>query len=317
MMASYADGTVGTAHDGTPVKFSTAIGRFVPAATWKAFEPNAGAKSPTSEADVADVKEANDEADRSRILASRSKQFMDVMGDTPTGPAYASSMLDLGPVHIGNPIRTAINMFNKPLAAKLNELDNINAATWAKLREKGAGAVRGFEATGPAGWQQAFPSTANWGPANQAAAKRFANEQAENTRRAAFVQGYVNSGRGGSAQAEQAYDAMPSGTDPTHLAGWSQQLPDAQRRAAQLYAGSTAPPGSPKNPFVPRNAAEAHWIAQNHPGASVLDTDGRVITAPGARPMPGAAAPRRGQPMDLTGSLLNGPDPTNPQLVFN
>ena len=87
-------------------------------------------------------------------------------------------------------------------------MDAINAATWAKLREIGSGAIRGFEAQGSTGWQRGFPHTANLGTTNADITDRWDNEYSQAVPRAAFVQDFIHARKGGYAAAEAAYDAQ-------------------------------------------------------------------------------------------------------------
>ena len=53
--------------------------------------------------------------------------------------------------------------------------------------------------------------------------------------------------------------------------GWTKALPKAQRAAALMYKGATAPAGDKSNPYVPTSAAQ---FTKLPPGSWVLDDDG-------------------------------------------
>lgn len=69
-----------------------------------------------------------------------------------------------------------------------------------------------------------------------------------------------------------AQEPTAQGT-PAREKGWSKALPAPQIETAKKFKGTTAPSGDPKNPFVPRNAAEFKNIP---PGKSYVDDDGSI-----------------------------------------
>lgn len=250
-----------------------------------------------------------DELRIKRQLLSRANDFMAQQSadrgtdhGTATGPVYGDTLTHgLG---VGNIAKALSGLAGQGTPQQLEKMDRINGATWQWLKEQGTGAIRGFEA---GDWKTAFPHTSNYGTTNQDITERLARETAEQEKNLAFVQAFVNSGKGGYGAAQAAYDAQRRGggrTAPAAPLGQPAARPPApsapapsapapsapapqatakQQSALKLYAGTQAPPGDRKNPFVPRSRAEAEWVRSAHPGAYILDTDGTVIATPGGR----------------------------------
>jgi hypothetical protein len=181
-----------------------------------------------------------------QALATRAQQFMAAQGTGPnavaTGPIYGHIKLpllgDLGSP--GQLVRSMIDgVTGDNQAARLQSMDSIANQTWPLMRPAGQGRLLQTEA---AAFKKAFPSTENWGQANQAAAARFQKEAADAAAQTTFVQAFVNGGKGSVADALKAYGtqpkgAAPAGPSPTAAATPTRRL--SPQEAASLPAGTS------------------------------------------------------------------------------
>jgi hypothetical protein len=176
--------------------------------------PQDNPAAPIAAEDAAGLKKMLLDLETKRILATRSNDFMARQGQ---GPSAVSTGQVYGDIPLVNHVipnfakvaRAGIDaVTHDDQAARIGKMDAINAETWAKLREIGSGAIRGFEAQGPTGWQQGFTHTANMGTTNADIRDRLNKEYAEAVPRAAFVQNFVHTRQGGYGAAEAAYDAQ-------------------------------------------------------------------------------------------------------------
>lgn len=162
-------------------------------------------------------------------LARRATQFMSLQnqGDgISTGPGYGSigvPWIDFGSP--GQALRTMADKFTGDnQAERLKTMQGISNQTWVELRPQGSGPIRGYEAEG---FKQAFPNITNWGTSNSDITKRLNNEANDEAKRVAFVNAFVNSGKGGVAQALAAY-----GTQQTPMSATLAGQPQPQTRPA-------------------------------------------------------------------------------------
>lgn len=121
-------------------------------------------------------------------------------------------------------------------------------------------------------WFQYARENPIFDPASEAQGAPRLNSKRQNWRQ------YFGAVRGpGDAQASQAQQ------DIERTAGrkaFPTNIPQRQLKAAQLYRGAKAQPGTKGNPYVPANLDEAKKIP---PGAWMIDDDGTVFQKPGAR----------------------------------
>ena len=236
-----------TGPNGEDLYYSRRAQKYLTAKAYKdmmAITPQDNPAAPIAADDKAAVSKMLVDLESKRILASRAKDFMarQGVGDkaTPTGEIYGEVPLINHVIpnfaKVARMGMDAVTHDNQ--AEKIGQMDAINAATWAKLREIGSGAIRGFEAQGSTGWQRGFPHTANLGTTNADITDRLAKEYSEAVPRAAFVQNFVHTRQGGYAAAEAAYDAQQlAATNPRAAA--TQAL-----KARSAATRNRAPPGT-------------------------------------------------------------------------
>lgn len=148
-------------------------------------------------------------ANQSRYLANGAHQFM---SDYDTQKPGA---LDTGPL-LGAPVVGPVLKFGANVldsmtqggATPLQDMDSTNAAYWSYLRQPGSGQIRGYEAQGPAGWQRAFPNTANGAVTNQHITDRMDANASDAEREAAFVHEYMRQGGPSVAAGRAAFQRM-------------------------------------------------------------------------------------------------------------
>jgi hypothetical protein len=181
-----------------------------------------------------------------QALATRAQQFMAGAGDgAECGRHWADLRAHQAPVawDLGSPgqlVRSMIDgVTGDNQAARLQSMDSIANQTWPLMRPAGQGRLLQTEA---AAFKKAFPSTENWGQANQAAAARFQKEAADAAAQTTFVQAFVNGGKGSVADALKAYGtqpkgAAPAGPSPTAAATPTRRL--SPQEAASLPAGTS------------------------------------------------------------------------------
>lgn len=292
------DGQIGTAPDGSIVMWSQAAGRAIPVNQAQALTKAQAAMQPggqfkPSSADEKGLSDLQTEYNQAHQLSTAANQFMKLQGSGQNG--VATGLGYRVPI-VGDVVRGVAALANPGQASRLQQMDAINAKSWPLLRPGGSGPIRIIEASG---WKNAFPSAGNTGNANQGLTDQYNADDAEKLRRLNFISDYVGSGKGHYGQAEAAYAAsrgqqpkqqaapqqqaaprqqaapqQQAPADPYHPPGWTQQLPAKQQAALKVYAGSKAPPGDRKNPYVPQNPGQFQKLPA---GSWVLDDDGTVF----------------------------------------
>jgi hypothetical protein len=166
-----------------------------------------------SEADKKALTDMNADLLQKQELARRANQFMSMQkqgNGVATGPGYGDMSIPFPFMEHGIPLgapgqmlRTVVDgLTGDNQAERLKAMQGVSNQTWVELRPQGSGPIRGYEAEG---FKQAFPNIANWGTANQDITTRMNNEANDAARRVAFVNQFVNQGKGGVADALAAY----------------------------------------------------------------------------------------------------------------
>jgi hypothetical protein len=315
----------GTAPDGTEVIYVPQLGRAVALNKLKSMgitAPQQGSYNPAAigKDDTPVMTSMLEARDVARTLATRAQAFMkgtNASPDLATGPIYGDVPLlnhvipnAMKAVRFGIDKATGDNQ-----AVTMNNLDTINGATWALLKQKGAGAIRGFESEGSTGWKNAFPSTANYMPTNQAIAARLQQEADEADRHVAFVQNFVHSGQGGLGQAELAYRAA-GGTQTPLTQGFGNvfQKSLTANPLAVPGGGGAGAPAAPQAPTPQQGAgAPARYVPPTvnpraQVNAALQQRSAQARARPvGVAPPPGAprATASMRRPMyDLMGRIV-------------
>lgn len=197
-----------------------------------------------SDADKKALEEMNGDLMQKQELARRANQFMAVQNQgkgIATGPGYGDinipfPFMEHG-IPLGSPgqmIRTVADaVTGDNQAERLKELQGINGPTWVDLRPQGSGPIRGYEAEG---FKGAFPNITNWGTANADLTKRFNNEANDAAKRVAFVNSFVNGGKGNVAQALAAYGTQQTQMQATLPKGQQQQAPAPKKSMTPDYS---------------------------------------------------------------------------------
>jgi hypothetical protein len=195
-----------------------------------------GVSPDIQKADQDAISKLRDTANDRRFLATRANEFVNKMGDLATGPGYEGIHIPLTHSEF-NPVRDVAGWFPNP-GNQLDELDAISNATWADMRQKGSGAIKGYEA---GDWKQAFPNIRNRGPANVGIAQRLTDEANQTEKQLAFYEGWLQ--KYGSLSANGGADAAWSKTAQAHNAQAGQGQPQPPKRAPAL---PKAPPKLPQ-----------------------------------------------------------------------
>jgi hypothetical protein len=121
---------------------------------------------------------------------------------------------------------------------------------------------------------QAVPGMDRPGKANAAIAQQARADADRRGAYAQFLDEYASQ-HGTLVGAEKAWaqSGGPQGGKQGRQRGWTNNLPEAQRKALPQFRGSKAPVGDKGNPFVPSNMAEFNRIPA---GKWFLDDDGKV-----------------------------------------
>jgi hypothetical protein len=176
-------------------------------------------------------------------LSDAADKFMKLQGPGNTKQSIATGLPYRIPI-VGDVARAISSVINPDQASRLQQMDAINAANWARLRPEGSGRILPLEGIG---WKNAFPSAGNTLAANKGITQQFDDDTAEKLRHLSFVSNFVSSGQGHYGEAEAAY-AQKFGGTPATAQNWNPMAGLGGGGAPPPQTGGGAPPTQNRPP---------------------------------------------------------------------
>lgn len=220
--------------------------------TEKGWQELGNQQMPLPDADAKSMEALQQQAQEAQYLDQKSQQFIKGMdpqkpgqGSFATGPGYFGGI----PVpfshgtEIPNPARAIVGMTDPRMGA----LESLTNQAWVHFRPPGSGAVRGYEA---GDFKQAFPGVEHWGKENQQIAGQLHQDAQIANQKLAFIDGFIRSGHGDYAAANQAWAAAGSGMGQQQAPPQPQQ-PPAMPPPMQMQPDPQSPIGASPQPGAP------------------------------------------------------------------